>query len=126
MTNQAAVQPGHGLHGVAVHDRPVQEYASLQRLIEAGLEFVRNHHDPIVIALEAVFDQFAGLQLVDRMFSDGLVGLRVDEIREVERYFVISIESRRSSLVPKKRLLEFPPTLRQIMSNQDIHESRCL
>ena len=45
---------------------------------------------------------------------------------EIAACFAQSIESRKSSSVPKKRLFEFPPSLCQIMSSQDIHESRCL
>ena len=57
----AAVQARDRLHGVAVHHRLVEEHAGEQRLIEAGLEFVRHDHEPVVVALEAIFDQLAVL-----------------------------------------------------------------
>ena len=85
----AAVQARDRLHGVAVHDRLVEEHAREQRLVEAGLEFVRHDHDPVVVALEAVLDQLARLQLIDGVFADGFVRFRVDEIREGVEHFVV-------------------------------------
>ena len=55
----AAIQAGDRLHGVTVHHRLVEEHSGEQWLVEAGLKFVRHDHDPIVVALETVFDLFA-------------------------------------------------------------------
>jgi hypothetical protein len=55
----AAVQARHRLHGIAVHDRFVEEHAGEQRLVEAGLEFVSYDHEPVIFALEPFLDQLA-------------------------------------------------------------------
>ncbi len=85
----AAVQARHRLHGVAVHDRLVEEHAGEQRLVEAGLEFVGHDHEPVVVALEPVLDQLAVLQLVDGVLADCRVGLGMSEIREGVEHLVV-------------------------------------
>ena len=85
----AAVQARNGLHGIAVHDGLVEEHSGKQWLVEAGLEFVRDDHEPVVVTLEAILDQLAFLQLVDRVLADRRVGFRMHEIREGVEHLVV-------------------------------------
>lgn len=87
----AAVEAGDGLDGVAVDDGFIEKHASEEGLVEAGLEFVGDDHEAVVIAFEAVFNLFAGEKLVDGVFGDGLVGFGVGEVGEGVEDFVIRI-----------------------------------
>ena len=84
----AAVQARYGLHSVAVHDGLVEEHASEQRLIEAGLEFVGHDHESVVFALEPFLDQLSVFELVDGVLVDFRIGFGMREIREGVEDFV--------------------------------------